>query len=547
MHGGGQTGVAAPNDLTVQPGGETLPLRGGKIGDGGKGDAFFPAVGGDGGGKGVGAGGLQGMGDRQQAVIQLLEIGDGGLPGGDGPGFIQYHGGDAAGTLQRLGAFYQNTVFGAPAGSHHNGGGGGQSQRTGAADDQHRNADGEGKGGGLSHQQPNGHGQHRNADDHRHKDGGDPVGDALNGCFGGGGVLHQTDDLRKGGFLPHVGGPHGEVPAAAQGGPGDGVSRLFIHRQAFPGDGGLIDGGLPFSHGAVHRDGLPRTDDEQVPLPYLLQRDLGLPAVPQQAGGGGRQRHQLLQGVGGVTLTAGLPVFPHADEGKNGAGGLEVEVHVVLRYGGHIPGGQPLRHAENGIDAIQHRSGGAYRNEGIHGGGAPEQRRKAPAEIPELQNDDGKGEDELRQPEPQGVFEAGEEGGQRQPRHMPHGDVEQYRQKPHADPQAGTLAAGSPRRGRGGGAARGARRAGAVAGRGHGRADGLRGEGVFIVVYRHAVLHQIHRDRPDPGQGRDRPFHVGAAGSAAHAGDRKALFHGKVHLRGIIYDPIINSPAAGCQ
>ena len=120
-----------------------------------------------------------------------------------------------------------------------------------------------------------------------------------------------------------------------------------------------------------------------------------------------------MQGIGSVAFTAGFPVFSHTDESEYGTGGFKVEIHVVLGNQFHIPGGQPLGNADDGINAIQNGGGGADGDEGIHGGGTAEQRGEAPAEIPELQNDDGQGERQLHQAEPQGILMAGKEGGQR--------------------------------------------------------------------------------------------------------------------------------------
>ena len=235
----------------------------------------------------MGTGGFQRVCHRQQAGIQLHYIGDGGLAGGDGAGFIQHDGGNTVGALQCFGAFHQDAVFGTAAGTHHNSSGGGQPQGAGTADDQHRNADGKSKGGRLADEQPNDHGQHGDADDYRHKDGGNFIGDALDGGFGSGGILHQMNDLGEGGFFPYMGGLHGEITAAAQGGAGDGIANGFVDRHAFTGDGRFIDGGLSFGDGAIHRNGLTRADDEQIALPDFLQRDLDFLAIPQQVGGGG--------------------------------------------------------------------------------------------------------------------------------------------------------------------------------------------------------------------------------------------------------------------
>ena len=48
-HGGGKTGIAAPNGFALQTGTKSLTLRRGEIGDGGEGDILFCTVGGDGG------------------------------------------------------------------------------------------------------------------------------------------------------------------------------------------------------------------------------------------------------------------------------------------------------------------------------------------------------------------------------------------------------------------------------------------------------------------------------------------------------------------
>ena len=120
-----------------------------------------------------------------------------------------------------------------------------------------------------------------------------------------------------------------------------------------------------------------------------------------------------MQGIGSVAFTAGFPVFSHTDESEYGTGGFKVEIHVVLGNQFHIPGGQPLGNADDGINAIQNGGGGADGHEGIHGGGAAEQRGEASAEVAELQDCDGQGEHQLHQAEPQGIVMAGKERGQR--------------------------------------------------------------------------------------------------------------------------------------
>ena len=64
-------------------------------------------------------------------------IGNRGMTFGDRAGFVQYHGGDALGLLQRLCGAEQDAVFRALARARHDSHRRGQTQRAGAGDDQH--------------------------------------------------------------------------------------------------------------------------------------------------------------------------------------------------------------------------------------------------------------------------------------------------------------------------------------------------------------------------------------------------------------------------
>ena len=84
---------------------------------------------------------------------------------------------------------------------------------------------------------------------------------------------------------------------------------------------------------------------------------------------------------------------------------------------------------EQGRHAVEHRGGGAKGDERVHVGRAVPQGLEAHRIVFAVDIQDGQGEQELEEGHHQGVGRLVEEGGQGPAHHVPHGDVEQGRQK----------------------------------------------------------------------------------------------------------------------
>mgnify|MGYP000028381208 CR=1 FL=1 len=80
------------------------------------------------------------------------------------------------------------------------------------------------------------------------------------------------------------------------------------------------------------------------------------------------QIHQTGDGLAGLALGAGLQELAQGDEGEDHAGGLKIQVHVVLRCQLQISVSQPVAHLIDGEHAVYHGGGGAHSDEGVHVG-----------------------------------------------------------------------------------------------------------------------------------------------------------------------------------
>ena len=97
------------------------------------------------------------------------QIGNFGLSGCNGTGFIQRNNGNLSGFFERNSGLKQNAVFCALAVADHDGNRRCQAQRTRTADNQNRNAARQCKTEGLSAKQPDNAGNHGNRDNRRNK------------------------------------------------------------------------------------------------------------------------------------------------------------------------------------------------------------------------------------------------------------------------------------------------------------------------------------------------------------------------------------------
>ena len=132
---------------------------------------------GDGLGQGVFALLLQAAGQLQQLLLgkagRRAKVRHPGRADGDGACLIQGDDLRLPRALQGGGGLKQNAVLGPDAVADHDGHRRGKAQRTGAADDEHRDAPGQRVADGLACQQPDDRRHRRDGDDHRDKHAGD--------------------------------------------------------------------------------------------------------------------------------------------------------------------------------------------------------------------------------------------------------------------------------------------------------------------------------------------------------------------------------------
>ena len=241
-----------------------------------------------------------------QRAVQGEDICHGGVARGDGAGLIQNDGVHVVEVLQALGGLNQNAHLRGLACAHHDGHRGGKAQGAGAGDNQHGNGVGQGELKAHAGNEPH-NGRHNSyGDDHRHKHAADLVRQPGDGRLGVAGLVHQADDLGKGGVLPHLGGLELKGAVFVDGGGDDLVARVLLHGDALARDGGLVHIAVALCDDAVYWNALAGTDDHNIPGHHLLRGDGLLHPAPEHHGGFGGQIHQLAQGVAGFGLGAGL-------------------------------------------------------------------------------------------------------------------------------------------------------------------------------------------------------------------------------------------------
>ena len=176
--------------------------------------------------------------------------------------------------FQRGGSFEQDAVFGAHAVAHHDGHRRCQTQRTGAADDQHRDAPGqriaEALGPAAARQGWSATAMEMTA--------GTKTPDTLSAILAMGALVAAASLTiwmiwdRVVSSPTRVASQFREA-GLVDGGGGDLVARSLVHRDALAGQGGFIHGAGTFQHNAVHRDVLTGAHHKEVALLHLFNGD----------------------------------------------------------------------------------------------------------------------------------------------------------------------------------------------------------------------------------------------------------------------------------
>ena len=472
---------------------------------------------------------LQGRGQREEFLLRNAlcrqNVRCGRFAAGDGARLVEDDDLRLAGLFERDGRLEEHAVSGAKAAAHHDGDRRGEAEGAGTADDENRDAPGQGEGEILAGGKPACRRHGGNGDDGGHEDAGDAVCDLGNGGLGGRGVAHHLDDLGKGRVFADALSPAAQEARLVDGGSRNGIARRLVHGNALARQGRLVDGAGALLDDAVHGNAGAGTHDEDVAHPHLLHGDLGFPSVPDDEGPAGRQGHEALEGAGGLALAARLEHLPHGDEREDH--GRRLEVEVVQPFCGEGSAAVRLRpgHGEEHKGAPAEGGGRSQGHERVHVGGALERALEADGKELAVDDHDGRCQEQLEQAQCRGV--AVEEGGQGPAQHhVPHGAVHE-RSKIGEGPGKAPLedrgfavgegivgALGLPLR-------PGTLGRSAVAGVRNRLDDGSR---ACRALHAERIRQQAHRAAGHAGHGRNGPLHPGLAGSAAHARHCK-LFH----------------------
>ena len=232
--------------------------------------------------------------------------------------------------FQRLGIFEQYPHLSAPTGAHHDCHRRGQSQGAGAGNYQYGNGIGQAEFQRIAQQHPHRKGYRRNRHHNGNEHPGDFVRQSGNGSLGTSGLLHHADDLSQGGVLSHLVGPEFQITLSIHRGGGYPVAHSLFHRDTFPGQGALINGGPPLDDGSVHGNAPAGADNHRVSHLHLLHWNVLNRISPADRCGFGTQIHQSPDGIAGFSLGPGFQVFSQGDQSENHGGGLKIEVLAVL-------------------------------------------------------------------------------------------------------------------------------------------------------------------------------------------------------------------------
>ena len=239
---------------------------------------------------------------------------------GEGAGFVEGQLGNLGQALQRIALAHQKAVARGVADGRHDGRRRGEHQRAGAEDDQ----DGDGADD-LAADQP---GQRGGAEGDDHDPGGPAVCKAHDLGLTRIRRLHQAHHPLDGAVLAHLGGPHLKGAELVDRAAGNLVADGLIYGQGLSRHHRLVDRGLAAENDAVHRNGLAGQDAQYVANPHLLHGHHVFLVAVDDAGGLGREVHQLFDARAGLGHRQILQQRPQLhDEGHLARGKVLADAH----------------------------------------------------------------------------------------------------------------------------------------------------------------------------------------------------------------------------
>ena len=275
---------------------------------------------------------FEGVGDALCSLLPF-EGDDFGLAFGERRRLIEEHRLDVGGALQCFGVFIEHAHRGAPARGCHDGDGRREPQRAGAGDDEHADAEVDGLRRIVRDDEPDREGDEGEGDDDGHEDRGDPVCKLLDGGFGRARFAHHADDARKQGIFPHLLGADEKIAARDDGSADRAAALRKFDGQALARDRRLIDKGVAFDDGAVHRDGAPLLDDDEIARLHFCKRHAHLFAVLEESDGVGREGEELFDFLPRPRLAPVFEPFAQSDERDDHCRRFEEEMPAAPRNG----------------------------------------------------------------------------------------------------------------------------------------------------------------------------------------------------------------------
>ena len=140
----------------------------------------------------------------------------------------------------------------------------------------------------------------------------------------------HLDDLRQHRVGADLVGPHHKRAVPVERAAGEALSARLLDRQRFAGDHRFVDRGAAFDHHAIHRNGLSRTNTQQIAHLHDLQRHVGFGAVRADAARRlGRQVEQRTDCRAGALARLQLQHLAEKDQRDDHGGGLEIDLDRV--------------------------------------------------------------------------------------------------------------------------------------------------------------------------------------------------------------------------
>ena len=166
-------------------------------------------------------------------------------------------------------------------------------------------------------------------------------------------LLDHPYDLEQRRFGPDPSRPEREAAHGVHGPGIDSRAQLLLHGDALAGQHALVDGRMARNDLAVDGDALARSDDNEVVADDVRSRDLGLPAIAEDARRTGLEPDERSDGVGRLPSCARFEEAAEEDERDDDGRCIEVGARAVPEGAVCV---QQVRLAERALEECEERA-----------------------------------------------------------------------------------------------------------------------------------------------------------------------------------------------